>query len=815
MFEHLGKWISQWWFLVLAFWVALLVTLQLTAPDWDEVTYDGEYRFIPEEYLSMQGRKLIQEAFPPTTLSQPDISSSQSETPATSIAPASSTVAIIAYRDQSSSATDSSPPNLTNKDFQYLETLFETLVSLWKTKNLPLHEIRSRTRAQPPASLTTLDRVIGQRLTSQSTPDGQATLILITVATEFMENRNIQIVNSIIETVRQQHVQHLIPEGLQFAYAGDAVVGHDILEATNESVSRTHVTTVVLVLSILLFVYRAPILAMIPLITISVATHVSLKFLALLTPLGLQVYKTTDILVVVVLFGVGTDYCLFLLGRFKEECVHSSSNSEAISNTLRHVGETLMASAGTVMCGLGMMWFSNFSKFRFNGIALALSVFIALCAALTLAPALLRILGAFISWPAWLQKQPRNDLWENIAHMVCRHPGAILAVTLLVLLPIAWLGLQPEITYDILSELSSERESVQGNEVIGRFFSLGALNPITILIDSRDQSDPGHQRSQSTQDEIRQLVTELENISWESIHGPGSVTEVRSVVTPLGKTVQTGLIAIAARTLSNRYYVSSQDGYDGQISRIDVVLNQPPFSKSSLEGLKSITRVLERHIQDPESLLHQHKYALSGITAGMADLQEVTRQDQWRVDMLVVLGIFVILFILLRRLGVCLYLVATVLLGYFVTLGVTEIAFRTVLGPDFDGLDWKLPIFLFTILVAVGEDYNIFLISRIKEEQTRHGPVAGIHKALTQTGGIISSCGVIMAGTFFALMSGSLTAMLQLGFALGFGILLDTFVVRPIMVPAFILLIDRTQISSMMSNSAEAPSSPEATTDHS
>ena len=183
--------------------------------------------------------------------------------------------------------------------------------------------------------------------------------------------------------------------------------------------------------------------------------------------------------------------------------------------------------------------------------------------------------------------------------------------------------------------------------------------------------------------------------------------------------------------------------------------------------------------------------------------------------MLVVLGIFVILFILLRRLGVCLYLVATVLLGYFVTLGVTEIAFRIVLGPDFDGLDWKLPIFLFTILVAVGEDYNIFLISRIKEEQTRHGPVAGIHKALTQTGGIISSCGVIMAGTFFALMSSSLTAMLQLGFALGFGILLDTFVVRPIMVPAFILLIDRTQTSSMMSNSAEAPSSPEATTDHS
>jgi len=151
--------------------------------------------------------------------------------------------------------------------------------------------------------------------------------------------------------------------------------------------------------------------------------------------------------------------------------------------------------------------------------------------------------------------------------------------------------------------------------------------------------------------------------------------------------------------------------------------------------------------------------------------------------------VFFILVVLLRRPAVSAYLIISVFFSYLVTLGVAYAVFWALDPSGFSGLDWKVPTFLFTILIAVGEDYNIFLMTRIDEERLRYGPVEGITKALMKTGSIISSCGIIMAGTFSSLMFGSLVGLHQLGFALAFGVLLDTFVVRPILVPSYLILL--------------------------
>jgi RND superfamily putative drug exporter len=157
--------------------------------------------------------------------------------------------------------------------------------------------------------------------------------------------------------------------------------------------------------------------------------------------------------------------------------------------------------------------------------------------------------------------------------------------------------------------------------------------------------------------------------------------------------------------------------------------------------------------------------------------------------------VLAILIILLRRIVVSVYLLLSVLFSYYTTLGVTFAVFWLLDPAGFAGIDWKVAVFLFTILIAVGEDYNIFLMSRIGEETRRHGPVRGIIHALNRTGPVISSCGIIMAGTFGSLVVGSLTEMKQLGFALAFGVLLDTFAVRPLLVPAFLILLRTGRLS--------------------
>ena len=162
---------------------------------------------------------------------------------------------------------------------------------------------------------------------------------------------------------------------------------------------------------------------------------------------------------------------------------------------------------------------------------------------------------------------------------------------------------------------------------------------------------------------------------------------------------------------------------------------------------------------------------------------------------LVTLGVYAILVLLLRRPGICLYLIATVVLGYLASLGMTDLVFHALhRGPEpWGGLDWKVGFFLFVILVAVGEDYNIFLMARVIEEERKYGVTEGTRRAVAHTGGIISSCGLIMAGTFGSMLTGSLTSLRELGFALGIGVLLDTFLVRPILVPAFLVLVDRAR----------------------
>jgi RND superfamily putative drug exporter len=343
------------------------------------------------------------------------------------------------------------------------------------------------------------------------------------------------------------------------------------------------------------------------------------------------------------------------------------------------------------------------------------------------------------------------------------------------------------LSYDVIGNLPDNAMSVAGTRVLEKHFPPGVMGPMTALLINHDvdfSKPAGRKIVREIADQLNQHRDELR------------LAEVRSLSEPLGAATGTNLFAglhlpketerEAVQTAALDYYVTDLGERARVGTRFDLILAQSPFSQRSIVDLNRIEQAVENAL--PESLRQDSQLYFAGITASVRDLSVVTEHDRQKIELLVLLSVFVILVVLLRQLVLPVYLLLSVLFSYYTTLGISFAVFWMLDPHGFVGIDWKVAIFLFTILIAVGEDYNIFLITRVGEEEREYGAVRGITEALDRTGPIISSCGIIMAGTFASLLSGSLTEMKQLGFALSFGVLLDTFVVRPVLLPAFLIL---------------------------
>ena len=758
------------WLIVLG-WLVLAVALRSVAPRWDEVTKDDNVRFFPLDFPSVVGQELLERGFPQ------DAASSQ---------------VVLVYERKGG--------RLTPDDFHHVERVASRFYQF--------------AQAHPGLGFKKLDThtspVIGHRLIGTSA-DGQsqAVLTILSLNGTYRAKTTRIAVDQIMEWLAED--QPAPPSGLELSVTGSAVVGHDINTAANESIANTTWTTVILVILILLVVYRSPLLAMVPLVTIALSLLVSFWTIALLTTvpsLGFQVINITRVFMVVVLFGAGTDYCLFLIARYSEELGAAGRESNALREAISQVGGALIASAGTVIVGLGMLFFSSFAKIRYTGPTIALSLAIALAASLTLAPTLLACLGKAMFWPFRAPHQrngshdesqeegvdplPMRGFWVNVADLVVEHPIAILSVCLLMLTALAAVGARTKTNYNQLADLDGDRPSVIGAAVVRRYFTVGELSPATALIENPAMDF----RSPAGRAAIAETSRRLGAID--------NVAEVRSLTQPVGKPLSAepasglfGRLADQALRLgAEARYVSlnpaSQSDRD-HITRFDIVFRTDPFSEDSMEALEHVRDVLQAAAADDQPLEGIRKIGLAGSTAAVNDLRRVTTSDERRMYVLVTLGVYAILVVLLRRPGISLYLIATVVLGYLASLGLTDLVFHAMhRGPEpWGGLDWTVGFFLFVILVAVGEDYNILLMTRVIEEERKHGVVNGTRRAVAHTGGIISSCGLIMAGTFGSMLTGNLTSLRELGFALGLGVLLDTFLVRPILVPAFVVVVDR------------------------
>ncbi len=382
-----------------------------------------------------------------------------------------------------------------------------------------------------------------------------------------------------------------------------------------------------------------------------------------------------------------------------------------------------------------------------------------------------------------------------MADWVMGRPGVILALSLVLTLPLAWAGWKVDVTYDLLGELPAERVSRRGTQLLREHFLAGEIGPLVVLAKHSDKASQGVDLGSVDLASVdgRFLIAELAK-PLDELSG---VAQVRSLYQPTGNRPgavsvfsSDGLLALAAKgsPLTKAAFVSQADELAGKVTRLFLILNDEPFSSEAVQTCDAVEQTLNQLRQDPESSWHDATFELIGPTAGIRDLEQVTRADRRRIQILVASAVLLVILLLLRRPLVCCYLIATVIFSYLVTIGITEFVFHALYGDAYVGLNWKVPLFLFVILVAVGQDYNIYLVSRVLEEQRRFGDREGLRRALVQTGGIITSCGLIMAGTFVSMLTAQMNGMVELGFALSLGILLDTFVVRTILVPAFLTI---------------------------
>ncbi len=768
MFQLIANLVIRRGWVIVVGWLVFTVGLYLIAPPWDRVSRDDNVRFFPAGYPSVVGQELLERGFPR------DAASSQ---------------VVLVYERRGKP--------LSELDLAYVDGVASRLYKFAEVNpDLGLKKID--THRTP---------VIGPRLVSApSQAGGQAVLTMISLNGTHLAKATRLAVDKIEGFLRKAPEG---PTGLVRALTGSAVVGHDMNGASSKSIHNTTYATIGLVIIILLVVYRSPLLALTPLLTIAISVQASLWAIALLTKvpgLNFQVIDITNIFVIVVLFGAGTDYCLFLIARYREELIHGKDRDDALQKAITQVGGALVASAGTVIVGLGMLWFSTFAKIQYTGPAIALSLLIGLIASLTLAPVLLHWLRAAIFWPfrqphhekgadverESLEQMPLSGFWLGVADLVVKRPGLILVLCVLGLTPLAIVGSQTRPNYSQLADLNPDQTSVIGAKIIQKYFAVGEIGTTSVLIE-HPALDFRQPKGRQAMDAVSRRIAAVPNVA-----------EVRSVSQPLGKPTK----PVAEKSLFNRYadqlmslavdsrYISlnptnKADRY--HVTRMDVVFKTDPFSDASLQALEAVLATVKDTATAGKPLAGATRIGLTGATAAVDDLKKVTTRDERRMYWLGTLGVYVILVLLLRRPWICLYLIATVVLGYLASLGITELVFKWLhTGPEpWVGLDWKVGFFLFVILVAVGEDYNIFLMSRVIEEEAKHGIIEGTRLAIAHTGGIISSCGLIMAGTFGSMLTGSLTALRELGFALGLGVLLDTFLVRPILVPAFVVLVAR------------------------
>ena len=645
-------------------------------------------------------------------------------------------------------------------------------------------------------------------------PDGKAELAIVSFTSAPFTSRSTTAIGDL-----RSHLAHTAPPGLVHHVTGIAGLAADQANGVVQSFGRTAIVTVVLVLVILLLIYRSAVAPLIPLLTIALAFAVSNGAVSYAASAGLKVSTMVGTFLVVMVFGAGTDYCLFLTSRYREELARGDDVATTVRRTTKVIAAVIAASAATVIVGFSSMITADFGIFKTMGPAVGIAIAITLLAGVTLTPALLRVANTKIFWPRALDDvrqhgEDNSRRWVAVASLVQRRPAEILLACVIALqLPAAGLGWYHQ-SFNLVSDLPRGADARDGYNTVAAHYPGGMVSPVYLVIQANGPIlDDGRVaaidkltdalRAQPGVGEVRSITQPagapltMQNLS--TLTG-GSLDPTALGIDPNQTDITPFVDALASPQglrltgpLLRQYPQITQRmglllGTDGNSTRFIIAPAGNPYDNNALDTIEHIDDTAGHALAG--TALTGSAISVGGPSSFYADMREISNND-FRVICAVIIGaIFIVLALLLRSIVAPFYLLATVVLSYAATMGITVIVFQGILGDP--GITFWLAPFLFVILVALGADYNIFIMSRVREEaDAGHEIHDAVTRGLTLTGRVITSAGFILAGTFLALIVAPLPNLRQIGFGVTVGILIDTFLVRSLLVPSATMLLGK------------------------
>lgn len=685
MLNKLGEIITKyrWW--VIGVWVVIAVVITLFAPKLSSVTSTDQTSFLPSKYESVQAQKIGNKAFP------------QSK---------DDTEILLVQRQDGA--------KLTAGDHKQIQSLAADLQT---------------------AHLTKVEAV--QTSPQAVSRDGTAQMVQIVVKGQ-ATGGNADV--TFVKDVRAKVSDVFTGTGLKAGLTGNIALNADSNSSFNNATKIVTMATFALVIILPGIIFRSPVAAFVPVIAVTLVFSLAQSLIALIAKsFNFKIDDSLSILYTVVLFGIGTDYILFLLFRYRERLRAGERGLDVVSFALSRAGEAILSAGLVVAASFAALGFSDFGIFKNLAPGLIVCVLTMLAAVLTLIPAVVAVIGPKIFWPSknW-QKQPEGTSTKRLGNFVAKRPGLVAGSAFVILILLATGYPQLKTNYDFVGQQPQSTESAKAYSQVSKLFSAGAISPTEVLV-SASQPLTKAQVSSATQ-----KILAIQGVT------PGGPTQISK---------------------------------DGKTAQITVLLPGSPDATSTLDYVQHTFRPAA-HAAAPAGT----KVYVNGESASFVDVRSAVSRDLAVLLPAAAIIIFCILVLLLRSVLAPLYLLIAVALGYTATLGGTTYLYQNILGDP--GLIFFIPIMVYIFVVAVGTDYNILTMTRLREEVRRGlSPREASDMTIEHSSTTVASAGLILAGTFGSLALAGISLLAQLGFAVAFGIVLSAFIIAPLLVPSVAALL--------------------------